>query len=304
MRTQYIILDNNSRSVEAVHAAVSFAEAAKFSEYADIRVVFPPMLLAEIKRSDTLLKRHKRLHPEKHHRKNSKKHHEKHEGVKRNENLQVTMNEVMEAYADYIDIPPLSEVEQKLADVMIDHLTIQHNNNIHKFYDLIGNAGDSIINPETDLPELMKDGSFFAHAFEACERSASFREKLGKLKLTQDLADDAIAAWYKNLVQGRPDADLMLVSQDNGLINRVKTIHNHAYPEARNVLAHVEIFDQPAFAHHMLTELHAMRKERPEAADDARMTINACEDLCAKIASSKHPGGDLDNEKTVASRLK
>jgi hypothetical protein len=302
MRTQYIILDNNSRSVEAVHAAVSFAEAAKFAEYADIRVVFPPMLLAEIKRSDTLLKRHKRLHPEKNHTHNGKKHH--HKRNDRNEDLHVTMDEVLEAYADYIEIPPFSEVEQKLETLMIFHLNMQHNQNIHKFYDLIGNQGDSIVDPETDLPALMKDASFFAHAFDACERSASFREKLSKLNLSQNLADDAIAAWYKNLAQGKPDADLMLVSQDNGLINRIKAIHNRTYPEASNTLAHLEVFDQPAFAHHLLTELHTMRKERPEAAEDARMTINACEDLCAKIASSKHPSGALDNEKNIASRLK
>jgi hypothetical protein len=298
MRTQYIILDNNSRSVEAVHAAVSFAEAAKFSEYADIRVVFPPMLLAEINHSDRMLKRHKRLHPQKHvKQKNDKRH------PQEVPELQVTMQEVLDAYGDYIEIPPLSEVEQKLSEIMVEHLTTQYNINMHKFYDLIGNPDISIINPENELPLLMQNAQFFSRAFGACERSASFREKLEKLKLSKNLADDAIAAWYHNLTQDKPDADLMLVSQDNGLIKRIKTIHNRAYPEASELLSHVEVFDQPAFAHHLLTELHAMRREGPEA-DNARMTINSCEDLCAKIARSKHPGGALDNEKAIASRLK
>lgn len=298
MRTQYIILDNNSRSVEAVHAAVSFAEAAKFSEYADIRVVFPPMLLAEINNSDRMLKRHKRLHPKKHIK---QKHDKKH--PQETTELQVTMQEILDAYGDYIEIPPLSEVERALCEVMVQHLTTQYNINMHKFYDLIGNPDISIINPENELPLLMQDAEFFSTAFGACEHSASFREKLEKLNLSKNLADDAIAAWYQNLTQDKPDADLMLVSQDKDLIERIKKLHNHAYPEARKILAHVEIFDQPAFAHHLLTELHAMRREGPEA-DTARMTINSCEDLCAKIARSKHPSGALDNEKTIASRLK
>ena len=48
IRKQYIILDSNASSMQGTQAALYFTKIAKLSGYADIKLVFPTILLAEI----------------------------------------------------------------------------------------------------------------------------------------------------------------------------------------------------------------------------------------------------------------
>ena len=301
-RTQRIILDNNSYSNRLLHTALTYAEVAKACNFADIKIVFTPMLLAEINHAQ-------RMHDNKTIRPGSGFG----KSARRGGGGSIPeLGELLDAYGEHIEISMGADTEKRVKNLMWEYLMDMHTDHPDYFYSLLHLPKDSMANPKRELAEMMDNPEGFINIFHACLQGNFFRDALLATNPTadldtgptKDLADDSIVEWYKGHLAKTPapDNDVILVSCDQELLRRMKSKHNRAYPGKANNLDHFDHFDQTAFARHVLEELNAIRRHeggRHYRRDVTYMGINAGMDMCNFLIRTKKPGTPTPNEHLI-----
>lgn len=357
MRTQYVIFDNNYYSMRALHAVLSFAETAKQCDYADIKVVIPPILLSEINRGLVVRDLHKRKendgHDENGHGSNgdaangtppynghygngqaySYRYSDAYESGyvngngngnghngkgrvyssrRKRENIyeDLTLRDVLEAYSDYVIYPPFSRTEERIYDIMYDHLVDMHHRRPTSFYRQTGLKSGSVTDTAQRLEEQMKNPAFFCHMFDVCTRNGQFRNQLAALGLDRDPADTAIVAWFAKNCEAAPESDTILISGDQKLIDQMTAIHNFQFSPKKpdhDALAHFEYFDLPSLGTHLkdeIVQLEAFAREHNQLSDTLRMHINSTKDMADVVAQRNRSNSRFVNDSALSSRLK
>ncbi len=299
-RTQRVILDNNSYSNRLLHTALTYAETAKACNFADIKIVFTPMLLAEINHAQ-------RMHD------NKTMHSGFGKSVRRGAGGPIPeLGELLEAYSEHIEISGGGDTEKRVKNLMWEYLMDMHTDHPDYLYALLNMPKDSMVNPKRELAEMMDSPEGFMNIFHACLQGNFFRDALLATNPTtnldngptKDLADDSIVEWYKSHLANKPapDNDVILVSCDQELLRRMKSKHNRAYPGKANDLEHFDHFDQTAFARHVLEELNAIRRHdggKHYRRDATFTSINCGIDMCNFLIRTKKPGTPTPNEHLI-----
>jgi hypothetical protein len=286
MAKQYVILDNSAFSTETLHAILAHAELCKQSGTADIKLVVPRMLFAEYQHSIRFLWdcRKKEAHV------NGKP-----ELLTRQKSDRPKLMDFMKTYADYIIIPEPSAIETKVKDLMIAYLAGIYRDNPDHFHFILYDRNESISNPEQELPDYLSDGRRFAKVYSNCKKEAAFNEILRSNSCKKNLADKAIVEWYSQNIVPLGTDDVLLVSDDNKLIEKMTAIYeNTCLDENHKHLAHLDFFTHEGIAAHMKADLEDMKTTLPEAS--SKTAIEAVITLCKAVMDTKKPSFDVSND--------
>ena len=222
----------------------------------------------------------------------------------------LTLRDVLEAYNDYVIYPPLSRTEERIQDLMYDHLVDLHQRRQTLFYRQTRLKPGSIVNAAEEMMEKLKDPAFFCQMFEVCTSNGVFRNQLKTLGLDRDPADTAIVAWFAKNCETEPQSDTILISGDQKLIDQMTAIHNFQFspkkPE-RDPLAHFEYFDLPSLGTHLqdeIKQLETFAREKNEMSDTLRMHISSTQDMAETIARRNRSNSRFINDSILSSRLK
>lgn len=220
----------------------------------------------------------------------------------------MSLYDLIEAYRDYVEVPPASKIESKVVKALAAKLERLDNTNIKRLRASLGTdeSAEELLNKDT-LMQRLEDPRFFAKAFDICSRNRNFRDRMENKGLRYDLADKSMSEWYKGLDEHKKDSDVMLLSRDGKLIDYMKAIHDQHHSPAPDKQAHLERFDHftmTGFAQHVLSDVQEMQQEAAKTGGNSELTdlLNKCKNLTEWTLANKKGGGSLRNDHLFSSR--
>jgi len=278
LRTQYIIIDHNSYSSEAVALALRLAHFANQSGQANIRLLFTGSLKAEIDHGKKLYYKQQI---------NKKRQ----TGLPEKNCLEkFNFRDAINGYEQYIETDRNNPIDLQLEEEMIGHLCKMYHRDINRFYSVFNDNRMSVINPEQEIPRLLDNTKYFSQAYDSCLKSPDFRKTLQKLGLHKDIADKSVLEWYKTHIAAHPDTDVILVSMDNIFLDKMKKIYEERYPND-DAFKHFEHFSPHGFAEHIKQEMETWISDTtPEIAQGLEQAVTDLDRCYANMMAKKYSG--------------
>lgn len=280
MHRQYIILDNNAVSIEILHAALSYAQWAKEVELADIKIVFPKALLAEIEYGASEYDKKMR------------------HTAKKEKGSTLTFKQACSQYSKFIVYPPAGQLEKQLTSMMLEFACWFYRQDAKGACELMQTDISKMgADPRVDFLQALDNPGIFSRLYIKCMQHSGFRRDRKRL-IGKDMADHAMVEWCHDELEKNYPVDLLIVSNDQPLIQNLRDVYtaalqkHHDDPLSKEcqhraqVMDYMDHFDQPAFARHLLYELKGMDLTNPSA--------QTCTDLCHYL---------IENKKSFGSKL-
>jgi len=278
-RKQYIIFDTSVITARAVALVVRAAYFADYTHQADIRLKSTRSLDAEIYNS---------------HRKYALRLERKRLAPKNPDPL--TVHDATAGFTKYVNSSPENTIDKQIRMAMVPSLCALYRRDRREFYRVFDDEIEIMI-PELDIPLWLNEKKYFTRAYSFCTWQRVFQETCRNLKLHKDLADQSLLEWYASHLASEPDTDVILVTTDVLLVERMKALYLRHTSDCK--LQKFEHFDLHGFVEHIKEEVEAwIEKISPDDAaglEDIMSDIDLCYDMIMERAKPDHNALKYEN---------